>query len=164
MNLEFRPSDIHDLPFLKRWLMEGEILKWFPMCDEKEIDDSIRIWNGYTKIGAAITVECDGVICGMANLYVQPFKRFAHQALFSIVVDEKYRGKGIGRQLLEELEKLAKEKFGIEILHLEVYDGNPAQRIYEKAGFVRYGAQQKFIKEDGKYNAKIMMEKRLGGS
>lgn len=164
VNLEFRATDIHDLPFLKRWLLTGEILKWFPMCNEKEVDDSIRIWSGYAKIGAAITVECEGVICGMANLYVQPFKRFAHQALFSIVVDEKYRGKGIGRRLLEELEKMAKEKFGIEILHLEVYDGNPAQYLYEKMGFKQYGKQEKFIKEEGRYNAKIMMEKRLGRS
>ena len=74
----------------------------------------------------------DGEPAGLANLYIQPFAKFKHQCLFSIIVASKFRGKGIGTILLETLKGYAKEKFNIEILHLEVYDGNPAAKLCDK--------------------------------
>ena len=68
---------------------------------------------------------------------------------------------GIGRLLIEKLIELAKEKFKIRILHLEVYEGNPARKMYAKLGFVEFGRQEKFIKEKGIYLAKIFMQKKL---
>ena len=58
-------------------------------------------------------------------------------------------------------EKLAKEEFHIELLHLEVYEGNPAIRLYERFGFVKYGEHPHFIKEEGRYLSKILMQKLL---
>jgi len=57
---------------------------------------------------------------------------------------------------------LAKERFKIEFLHLEVYEGNPAIRLYQRLGFEQYGFQRQFVKdEDGKYLGKILMQKYL---
>ena len=159
--LTIRPASEGDSDCLKRWLMDPVILKWFPMFNEREVDDAVRIWMGFSKIGAGITADWDGSACGMFNLYIQPFKKLAHTCLFSIIVEEQMRGKGIGQALIEEGEKLAKNTFGIEILHLEVYQGNPAQRLYERMGFKAYGQQEHFIKEEGKYTAKIFMQKNL---
>jgi putative acetyltransferase len=55
----------------------------------------------------------------------------------------------------------AKNQFKIEILHLEVYAGNPAIRLYERMGFKEFGRQPKFIKMDGEYIDKVMMQKEL---
>lgn len=159
--LTIRPAEEQDADVLKKWLLDPVILKWFPMFNEREVDDAVRIWIGYSKIGAGLTAEWKGVPCGMFNLYIQPFKKLAHTCLFSIIVDENLRGKGIGRTLIEEGQRLAKEKFGIEILHLEVYKGNPAQRLYERLGFVYFGEQKHFIKDSGEYIAKIFMQKSL---
>lgn len=159
--LTIRHASEKDTADLKRWLLDPVILKWFPMVNEREVDDAVRIWIGFAKIGAGLTAEWNGKACGMFNLYIQPFKKLAHTCLFSIIVDEKYRGRGVGQALLEEGEKLAKEKFGIEILHLEVYEGNPAKRLYEKMGFVTFGTQKHFIKENGEYIAKTFMQKTL---
>ena len=57
--------------------------------------------------------------------------------------------------------KAAKNHFKIEILHLEVYQGNPAIRLYERLGFKEFGRQPKFIKIGGEYLDKIMMQKEL---
>jgi len=159
--LTMRPASEEDSDCLKRWLLDPVILKWFPMFSEREVDDAVRIWLGFSKIGAGITADWDGSACGMFNLYIQPFKKLAHTCLFSIIVEKEMRGKGIGQALIEEGEKLAKDKFGIEILHLEVYKGNPAQKLYERMGFVVYGVQEHFIKEDGEYTSKIFMQKIL---
>lgn len=159
--LTFRNTDESDVPDLIRWLSDEAILRWFPMTNAREIEDAVRIWVSFGKIGAGLTALRGGERCGAVNLYIQPFKKLAHTCLFSIVVDASHRNKGIGAALIRQAEKLAKEKFGIEILHLEVYEGNPAKRLYERMGFKEYGVQKHFIKDRGDYIAKIFMQKSL---
>jgi putative acetyltransferase len=103
----------------------------------------------------------DGVPCGIATLYLMPYRKVAHQCLFSIIVDQKHRGKGVGTLLLNNLMHLAKEQFRMDVLYLEVYDGNPAINLYRRFGFKEVGYQQYFIKEDGKYLGKTTMERLL---
>jgi putative acetyltransferase len=154
--------DMDDAFYLSKWLLDPNILKWFPMLSEREVEDSVKIWSSYSRIGSGLTACLDGFPVGNANLYIQPFKKLAHQCLLSIIVEDQHRGKGIGTALLKELEKLAKEKFHIELLHLEVYDGNPAIGLYRKQGFQEYGRHKNFIKEpDDRYVDKIYMQKRL---
>jgi RimJ/RimL family protein N-acetyltransferase len=157
--LTFRLTNQEDAPFLLQWLSDPKVLRWFPMCDAREIEDSVRIWVGYSRIEAGVTALWEGVPCGMANLYIQPYKKQAHTCLFAIIVKEEMRGKGVGKGLLEHLMKYAKQRFKIEVLHLEVYEGNPAKRLYERLGFKEFGRQSRFIKEEGKYTAKIFMQR-----
>jgi ribosomal protein S18 acetylase RimI-like enzyme len=160
--LIIRFSEMSDAKYMIKWLDDEKILHWFPMSTKAEIEDSVNVCMGYVKYKAILTAEYKKVPCGIACLYLQGFKKFAHQCLFVIVLDQQYRQKGIGTELMKELMVLAKERFGIEILHLEVYDTNPAVSFYEKLGFVKYGYQKNFVKEkDGSYLGKILMEKRL---
>ncbi len=142
--------------------MEEDVMKWMPMCNENEVLESQRNWLVFIKMGCALTVEVDGKIAAMANLYIQTSIKLQKQSLFVIVVKGDYRGKGIGTKLLDALTILAIEKYKIELLHLEVYANNPAIRLYERAGFKRYGIHRKFLKlEDGSYQDKILMQKKL---
>lgn len=159
--ISIRMAEDGDQKYLIEWLSQKGVLKWFPLYDLREIEDAARIWMSYAKQDAVLTALWNGVPCGIANLYIQPFKKLAHQCLFAIVVDEAHRGKGVGTQLLKELIELAKNRFSIETLHLEVYEGNPAINLYKKFGFVEYGKQKHFIKDDGEYLSKVLMQKRL---
>ena len=159
--LEIRFGEELDQKYLEEWLLQPGVLQWFPLTDWREIEDAARIWMSYSKQDAVLTAVWEGVPCGIANLYLQPYKKLAHQSLFAIIVDEKYRGKGIGTKLLQELISLAKERFKLELIHLEVYEGNPAIRLYERLGFQQYGMQKKFVKDQGQYLNKILMQKVL---
>lgn len=159
--LTFRVSEPDDQKYLVDWLLQPGVLEGFPLFDLREVEDAARIWLSYSKFGAVLTALYEGAPCGIANLYLQPYKKLAHQSLFAIIVDEKFRGRGIGTRLLEEIEALAKEKFKIELLHLEVYEGNPALRLYHKRGFKEYGRQKRFLKDEGRYLTKILMQKFL---
>jgi ribosomal protein S18 acetylase RimI-like enzyme len=162
MSLKVRRAEEEDKVFLKEWLSDPNIANWFPMDGEKEVDDSVRIWMDYAVKDQGLTAEWNGVPCGMVVIYLQPFKKLKHTCLLSIIVAEKYRNKGIGKELLEGIMKLAKETYQIEILHLEVYEGNPAKRLYERMGFVSFGLHKHFTKElDGKYRSKVFMQKYL---
>jgi putative acetyltransferase len=159
---EIRPAVPEEGVYLTRWLTDPAILRWFPMTDAREIDDAVRIWMGYAKYEACFTAYIDGVPVGMSTLYLQPYQKYAHQCLFAIIVDQNYRNRGIGKAILEYTSKAARDKFNIEVLHLEVYEGNPAKRLYERMGFDEFGRQPKFIKlENGEYLDKIMMQKDL---
>lgn len=159
--ISIRITQLQDGLHLKKWLFEPGVLRWFPMFDEREVDDAVRIWIGYAKYEACFTAEWEGEICGIANLYLQPYKKLAHQCLFAIIVSEQFRNKGVGAALLSHLMHQGKEKFKIEILHLEVYEGNPAIHLYQRMGFVEYGVEPHFIKDKGEYISKIMMQKYL---
>jgi len=57
---------------------------------------------------------------------------------------------------------LAKDKFRIELLHLQVYAENPAVRLYQRLGFTEFGRQNQWIKEiDGTYTGRVFMERFL---
>jgi putative acetyltransferase len=160
-HLTIRFAEESDQKYLVDWLLQPGVLAGFPLADLREIEDAARIWISYAKHNAVLTALWDGVPCGIANLYLQPYQKMAHQCLFAIIVDEKYRGKGIGTQLMQDLMALAKERFKLEFLHLEVYEGNPAIHLYQRLGFEQYGFHRHFIKDQGRYIGKILMQKYL---
>ena len=159
--LEIRSSTEADAAKLTECFQDPNILLWFPMDGQKEIEDSVRIWMDSVKKGAGVTALWNGEPCGMSVLYIQQFESLKHTCLLSIIIEDGKRGKGIGTALLTELIDLAKNRFHIEILHLEVYDGNPARHLYERLGFTPFGSQENFTKEGGKSRKKVFMEKYL---
>lgn len=161
MSVAIRFGEEADQKYLVDWLLQPGVLEWFPLADLREVEDAARIWISYSKYNAVLTSLWDGVPCGIANLYLQPYKKLSHQCLFAIIVDERVRGKGVGTKLIQELMQLAKERFKIELLHLEVYEGNPAINLYRRCGFTEYGAQRHFVKDHGKYLTKILMQIKL---
>lgn len=161
--IHVRSSREDEAPQVAAWVADPSALKWFPMTDQREIDDAIRIWAGYAKRGASFTAEYDGEIAGMAVLYLQPYQKFSHQCLFAIIVAEKFRGRGVGQALIEHFEKEGPKHFHLEKIHLEVYEGNPAIHLYERLGYKVYGTHPRFIKENGQYICKVLMEKELHG-
>ncbi|MCY3974117.1 MAG: N-acetyltransferase [Simkaniaceae bacterium] len=160
--IRIRNTRPEDLARVEEWLLHGEILDGFPMVDRRETDDALRFWGRYIEHKMSITALYKKNQAGCANLYVREVEKLKHQCLFVIVVGTEYRGKGIGTILTRELERLAKEVFHIEILHLEVYENNPAIALYERLGFKRYGVHPQYLKNtDGSYYDKILMEKSL---
>lgn len=161
-SIEIRYTDLADGSYLKQWLLEPSVGRWFPVYDAPEIDDAVRRWVGFSRYHCSLTALKDGVPCGIATLYLQPYRKLAHQCEFGIIVGQQHRGKGVGTELLKNLMHLAKTKFNIELLHLQVYSENPAIHLYSRLGFVQFGHQDKWIKEiDGTYTGRIFMEKAL---
>lgn len=160
---DIRYTEEADAVAIKQWLMEPGVLRWFPMCDEGEVDDAAVRWASFSKFNCSLTVidEKIGKPCGIATLYLQPYKKIAHHCEFGIIVGGGYRGKGIGSMLLKNLIHMGKNKFNVELLSLQVYEGNPAIRLYSRFGFEEYGRQTHWIKEDEGYRARIFMERHL---
>lgn len=159
--IALRYTEPEDASFLKEWLLQPGVLRWFPMQELPEIDDAVKHWIGFSRFRCSLTAVLEGKPIGLSTLYLMPYRKVAHQCLFSIIVSEEHRGKGVGTLLLNNIIYLAKEHFKVEYLYLEVYDGNPAINLYKKFGFKQVGVQPHFIKENDKYVAKIIMERSL---
>lgn len=90
-----------------------------------------------------MVAEDDGRIAAFSVFYLTP----PEAELPDIVVDEKYRCQGLGRQLLtKSLEEL--EGRGIDTIFLEVRVSNtPARRLYEGIGFEEIGTRKYFYSD-----------------
>ena len=151
-----------DAEYIKAWLSHPSVRNAFPMFSEWEVDDAVRRWISFFRLKGGLTVEKHGRPIGNATLYIQSYCRLKHQAEFGIILDENHRHQGVGSFLLSSLLKLAKLQFHIELIHLQVYQDNPAIKLYKKFGFIEYGFQKKWIKEEeGKYVGRLFMEREL---
>lgn len=160
---DIRYTVMEDGEAIKKWLEEKKILRYFPMYNEPEIDNAIQNWVGFCRYKASLTATINNEIVGIATLILQPYKKLFHQCMLSIIVSPDCRGKGVGTELLRNLIHLAKSKFNIELIHLEVYEGNPAKRLYERFGFKEFGFQKKWVKEPetGEYVGRHFLELEL---
>lgn len=75
--------------------------------------------------------------------------------IHSLVVVEKYNGKGIGKQIIDKVEKRAKKEH-CQYLRLDADSKNPKLcRYYEKQGFKKVGTKQLPISTYNLYEKKI---------
>jgi RimJ/RimL family protein N-acetyltransferase len=159
--VDIRYTEPDDAKYLKAWLMDPSVMCWFPMADEMEIDDAVMRWIAFHRYKCSLTILKDGVPCGIATLYLQPYRKLAHQCEFGIIIGTGYRNMGIGSYLMSSIMHLAKEKFKIELIHLQVYAENPAMNLYRRFGFTEFGRQDSWIKEKNRYVGRVFMERFL---
>ena len=86
-----------------------------------------------------------------------------HEAeLVGMIIAPAMRQRGIGKALLKEFDTLVRKLPGLEQVVLSVTaDHAAAVKLYEGAGFVRYGLQPRAIKIGEQYHDKALMLKQL---
>ena len=160
-NFDIRYTYLTDTFYLKKWLAAPGVLHWFPMSEEKEVEDAVQCWMGYCRYDSSITATIEGVPCGIGTLFLMPYRKVAHHALFKVIVAPEHQNKGIGTALVKNLKHLAKTYFQLELIHIEVFEGNPLLHILKKLDFQEFGRQERFVKEGDKYFSRILMETYL---
>jgi ribosomal protein S18 acetylase RimI-like enzyme len=105
---------------------------------------------------ASMVAEVQGRIAGYALVLFRPTSAAAR--LYSIAVDPKVRGRGVGPALIAAAEAAALERDCV-WLRLEVHENNThAIARYRKAGFRQFGQRPDYYEDGG---AALLMEKRL---
>jgi len=159
--LDIRYTFVTDGSYLRQWLYQPDILKWFPVSTEKEIEDAIHCWIGFCRYSCSLTATIDHVPCAIGTLFLMPYRKVAHQALFKVVVDPKWQKKGIGESLIRNLKHLAKNYFHLDMIAIEVFEGNPIVSLLKKQGFQEIFRQENFVKGGAKSLARLYMEVQL---
>lgn len=113
------------------------------------LNQTTHLKNFYGKV-----CEVDGKIVG----YIGAIYDFWDGEILNIAVKNEYRKQGIGEKLMQEIiDFLRLEKK--ENVFLEVRKSNfPAQKLYEKLGFVKIGERKKYYEntEDAIVMSKVL--------
>ena len=98
-----------------------------PQLQKRESSVVFLAYEGEQAVGLAICFE------GFSTFYAKPLLN-----IHDFVVSPDYRGKGVAKLLLDNIESLAKERNYCK-LTLEVLEGNHrAQKVYRDFGFAGY--------------------------
>jgi RimJ/RimL family protein N-acetyltransferase len=100
-----------------------------------------------------------GAQMGAVALSVERRIKLQHKGwVYGMYVPQEHAGKGVGRALLVELIKLARQHGAFDHLHLTVTASNlRAVRLYESVGFVAGGTEIRAIKIGDQYYDKLHM-------
>ena len=109
-----------------------------------------------------IVAETNGEIVGWGSLNVfNPREAYRFVADFSVYVERTWRGRGVGRVLLEKLIELARAH-GFHKMVLSAFPFNAdGMALYEKLGFRTVGVYREQGLLDGKWVDTVVMEKLL---
>jgi len=90
-------------------------------------------------------------LIGTIGIYKEEYRKISHKAtIWGMHVDEAYRGKGVGGQLLDVALRFAKNEMGALSVSLSVESNNlPAKNLYLKKKFIRWGTEPKAVNHDG---------------
>jgi ribosomal protein S18 acetylase RimI-like enzyme len=100
----------------------------------------------------------DGLLTGSAGFFRRPNNKERHKGhVWGVYVSPGQRGKGVGKALMLEIIRRARQIFGIEQITLVASAKLPAQKLYESVGFKGYGIEPHSLKIGAEYVDDILM-------
>ncbi|TMW70330.1 GNAT family N-acetyltransferase [Alteribacter natronophilus] len=98
-------------------------------------------------------------LAGMVSVVENEKLKMRHRAdVFGMYVSPDVRGRGAGRNLLEEAIGTALRLREVEQLHLAVVKTNtPAVKLYRSLGFQEYGLEERALRVNGTYYDELLM-------
>jgi len=105
-------------------------------------------------------ISDEDAVVGWCDITPNSIPEFRHVGVLGMGVIAPFRGRGIGRALLETTLRHAKEQSQIERVELLVFASNHrAIELYKQFGFEYEGEKRKVRKIDGRYENDILMAK-----
>jgi phosphinothricin acetyltransferase len=130
---------------------------------DKKDEEYISAWFGDRKERYVVLIALEGeIVVGWAS--INPYSiRCAYDGVgdLSIYIHRDYRGKGIGKNLLNELESVAKENDFYKLVLFTFPFNLLGQGLYRKAGFREVGIFRNQGVLDGEYVDVMAMEKLI---
>jgi RimJ/RimL family protein N-acetyltransferase len=129
----------------------------FNLSVEKEMEHIRNINNADNTL--MILGIIDNNIVSIGQISSSNRKRIAHNSEVAISVKKEYWRNGIGKSILEELIRFAKENSTIKNISLGVKASNSnAIKLYNKFGFVKVGVHRNFFNINGIFDDEILMD------
>lgn len=159
-DFDIRYSTLDDLEFLRGLFSQEEDFSEFPFS-YKEKEEMLKNWIGFSKYKASLSGIIKENPCAIGTLFLMPYRKIAHHCSFFLVVDPEHRGKGIGTSMVKNLLHLAKMRFRLESVHVEVYENGPLIPVLRKLKFEEFARQENYVKSEIGSRARILWEHAL---
>jgi RimJ/RimL family protein N-acetyltransferase len=151
--MQYAGTDLDDLcEATESAILEGGGFGWLKPPPRATLES---YWKGVLLVPERRLVvgRLDGVIAGSAQLSRAPRNNEAQSfagTLTSAFVAPWARGRGLGRGIVGEIERLARE-MGLMVLNLDLRDTQTAAiALYERLGYTHWGTHPVYARVDGR--------------
>ncbi len=153
---DIRFSYLIDESFLKEELADIETRKWFPPSSDSDVNVFVRNWAGFARYNCSLTALYKDQIVGIATIFLMPYVKVAHLAMMYMVVKKEFRNKGVGRSLIKNINHLAKTKFHLDSMHVEIFEGCQIEPLLKSCDYKEVFFQDNFVEfEEGMRGRKV---------
>ena len=127
-------ADIHRvIPLYLEYYNGHEDGTWTEQTAHKRIH---QVWSH--EDGYCLLAEENGKVLGFAMGHMEQYDDLTAYDLVEIVITAEHQGKGLGTQLMRELERRVKE-LGAAMVQLQAVNDEKHERFYGKLGFYNAG-------------------------
>jgi aminoglycoside 6'-N-acetyltransferase len=153
--LLLRPLRPQDVSRLVEIVAEPEVARWWGDVPEAELSAKAA-GEGDAE---GFTVELDGEVVGMIQVYEEPDPRYRHAGI-DIFLSYAATGRGLGREAVGLLASHLLDDRGHHRLTIDPAAGNErAIRCYEAVGFRPVGVMRRYeMGPDGTFHDGLLME------
>ena len=156
-DFDIRFSVEQDFASLEGWFSDPSVSDDYPFTfDEREA--TLKNWIGFSKYNASLTGLIGDQPIAIGTLFLMPYKKVSHHCSFYLIVDPDHRRKGVGTSMVRNLLHLAKTRFRLESVHVEIYEPSHLQPLLLKLGFEAFARQEGFVKLGDCLRARVLME------
>ena len=158
--LQIRPADPDDAPAIARIYTQGIEDRIATLETEPRAADERRQWLLARAARHPVVVADAGEVVGWASLNpFNPRAAYDHVADLSVYIERGWRGRGVGRRLLEHVIALGRA-LGYHKIVLAAFPFNTAGlRLYERVGFSTVGVYREQGRLDGRWVDVVVMER-----
>ena len=141
MKVRLIDDEIKLVPYYPNYATALEWYQDLELCKQVDNRDTVYdlpllkgMYKYLYKHGDLFYIKYKNRLCG--DVCLQP------SGEVNIVIAKSYQNKHIGRRVIDEIIRLAKEK-NMQKLHAQIYDFNgQSQRMFQAIGFVKTGGEQ----------------------
>lgn len=159
LHLSLAPLDSSDMYYVRSWRNDYRIWKWCRQNDFISDADQMRWFEAQAKdptikmykIVIAFTKEGKDEILPVGVCGLTSIDQTNRRAEFSLYIAPAFQGKDFGQKALECLLTHGFKNLGLNVIWGEVFDGNPALKLFESIGFKHEGIRRDFYFRDGKF-------------
>lgn len=155
VTIHLAPLEADDMPAVRLWRNDWSIWRWARQDDMISESDQ-RAWFDHqakdpaTRMYKILIRNDEGIttvgVCGFSKI-----DRTHGTAEFSIYLAPRFQKRGIGGKALQVLVSHGFSNIGLRQIWGETFEGNPAAKVFEKAGFKKDGTRRQFYWKDGGY-------------
>lgn len=158
---DIRYTEESDKASLEKWLLDEQLQAYFCQGTVEERQILVNNWIGYGRYRCGITANYKKEIVGLGVIFMFPYQKVSIHGQCLIVVDPNLHKRGIEESLVRNLIHLGKQFGHLERLHSELIGNSPYRAAYLNEGFKTLFVQDAFVKDEGAYLKREMVEINL---
>ena len=155
-NFIIRETEFRDYEYFAVWEKDPVVTKYLSFDEERTYEDVVTegLYNKFNKERIDLTVVARQSGEPVGRIYISRIDRHSDSLDITkfYIGDPKLWGKGIGREIMNEVLEYCFTFLHMERVTLDYYTGNKrASTLYESLGFKSEGVARNATKKDGKY-------------